>query len=508
MTDDWQLDPQRPHLFLDAHGMAEVDAITFRARPPRCEGIVLAPEREWEAYRVTPLCVLTHGGVHKMWYAAIATHPGSPHPLTCPRCSRQSPGSKVVCVACGWPLVDIDYLQNEMIGVCYAESSDGIHWTRPDLGLVSHRGSTHNNLILGPCGVPALNPLGPDSERFMGVIEHQRQLYVAVSPDGLRWTRKANPCLPFCADTSNQIIFDPQTSKYVALLRGFPGRRTTVRCEFDDLDQPWPFEDHGHVADHTGVRLVTDEMPTALDIDAHDPALPGLDINHISAHRHGHDAWFGFPALYRQYPPRDFDRAGRENHRFFAQGNDGTWETQLAVSRDGRQWTRPDRTPYLGPGLFGGPDGGINGLCAGMIHRGDEVHQYGFGQRLTHGVFIPGEAERVASIFRFTQKKDRFIAATADARGGRLLTRPFECAGGEICLNIDCGGLGEVSVEVRDASGRLIEGFTHADCDRVDLNHLAHKLHWRGRARLDTLRGKRIRLDFRLLCARLYGVTM
>jgi hypothetical protein len=114
--------------------------------------------------------------------------------------------------------------------VCYAESADGIRWEKPDLGLVEFRGSLHNNLIAGPCGVPALNPRGGAAERFMAIVEHRRQLYVTVSPDGLSWLRKPRPCLPFCADTNNQLIYDPDTDTYLALRRGFPGRRTTVRC--------------------------------------------------------------------------------------------------------------------------------------------------------------------------------------------------------------------------------------------------------------------------------------
>ena len=31
--------------------------------------------------------------------------------------------------------------------LCYATSRDGIHWTKPDLGLVDYQGSTANNLV-------------------------------------------------------------------------------------------------------------------------------------------------------------------------------------------------------------------------------------------------------------------------------------------------------------------------------------------------------------------------
>jgi len=32
--------------------------------------------------------------------------------------------------------------------MCYAESEDGIHWTKPDLGLVEFNGNTRNNICL------------------------------------------------------------------------------------------------------------------------------------------------------------------------------------------------------------------------------------------------------------------------------------------------------------------------------------------------------------------------
>lgn len=497
-----------PHLFLDTAGMAQAEGLCFRAHPPSSQGVVLAPERDWEAYRVSPLTVIEDDGLYRLWYSAIALHPGSDAALTCPRCGSSSPGTKVVCTRCGWPLVDIDYLQNEMFGVCYAESSDGLHWERPDLGLVEFRGSRNNNLVAGPCGVPALNPGGGDDERFMGIVEYQRQLYVAVSPDGLRWTRKPQPCLPFCADTTNQLIYDPDTDRYLALLRGFPGRRTTVFCEVADLDQaPWPFEDHGHLPDKTGCRYITDELPTALDVDAEDPPLPDLDINHISACRYGPDAWLGFPALFRKYPPAELDRAGREGHRYFAQGNDGTWETQLAVSRDGRHWTRPDRTTYLGPGLLGEADGGINNLCSGVVQRPGETWQYGFVQSVTHGIFEPGERRGVGAIHRFSQPRDRFIAATAGPQGGRFLTDPFPLPAGVLCLNIDCGGLGEASVEIRNGEGTALTGFTHADCDRIDLNHLRCAVTWRGRTTEAFSAGQIVRLDVQLQSARLYAAA-
>ena len=53
----------------------------------------------------------------------------------------------------------------------YAESSDGIHWVKPDLGLVEFRGSRHNNLVEMPKGVKGYHvivhydPADPDPSR-------------------------------------------------------------------------------------------------------------------------------------------------------------------------------------------------------------------------------------------------------------------------------------------------------------------------------------------------------
>lgn len=87
----------------------------------------------------------------------------------------------------------------------YAESSDGIHWERPNLGLVEFRGSKNNNLILiepreeefaHPMNFLSVlfEPQDADANRRYKMVYCVRppsKKYVtigtAVSPDGLRW---------------------------------------------------------------------------------------------------------------------------------------------------------------------------------------------------------------------------------------------------------------------------------------------------------------------------------
>lgn len=493
--------------FLDDRFIAESDGVTFEVHAPEKAGVVLSPERPWEEYRISPMAVLEDEGIYKMWYSAKACYSGKEGTVRCPRCKKENDGKKVICVVCGWPLLDIDWMYQDLFYKCYAVSADGIHWERLDLGLVEYQGSNKNNIFefTGAMCVPSINPLGPPEEKFMAISEYKRNLYISVSPDGLRWTMKSQPVLPFSADTNNQVVYDSTLGKYVAFLRGFPGRRTTVRCEFSNLDEPpWPHRNCHRKPDNTGTLYIEDELETVMDVDEHDPPLRGLDINHLSVNLYTDGVYLGFPGLFRKYPPDGLMREGREEHRYFAQGNDGTFETQLAVSRDGRVWTRPDRRAYVSGGLYGEPDGGLIMVAPGLIKCGDEVYQYYGGKRTTHGIFEPGTDRHTGSIFRLIQPKDRFISVSADMKGGRFRTPLFRHSGKRLELNIDCGGLGETFVHILDESGNPIKGFTREDCDPVDLNQLRHVVTWHGRSDVGLTAGKPIRLEFFMRASKLY----
>ena len=90
--------------------------------------------------------------------------------------------------------------------VAYAESPDGIHWTRPDLGLVTFRGNKHNNLVgIEPASegyarahdfiAVICDPADPDASRRYKMAYITRDVPTnsgstgtATSPDGIHWT--------------------------------------------------------------------------------------------------------------------------------------------------------------------------------------------------------------------------------------------------------------------------------------------------------------------------------
>ena len=106
----------------------------------------------------------------------------------------------------------------------YAESADGVNWTKPKLGLVEHRGSRDNNLILtdpAPLGMINLKVLrdddDPDPARRYKITSHvyfrDRRRLGSLAPfasaDGLRWNLLIPGARPVKAELSKDDLVLP-----------------------------------------------------------------------------------------------------------------------------------------------------------------------------------------------------------------------------------------------------------------------------------------------------------
>ena len=86
--------------------------------------------------------------------------------------------------------------------MCYAVSTDGINWDKPDLGLTEFNGSRANNLVGFDSQYSAKmssilvvhDPDDPDPERRFKMINEVNPFTIiaAFSPDGLRWHDSAH----------------------------------------------------------------------------------------------------------------------------------------------------------------------------------------------------------------------------------------------------------------------------------------------------------------------------
>lgn len=116
--------------------------------------------------------------------------------------------------------------------VCYAESRDGIHWVKPNLGLFDWQGSKENNIIWrgGPethnfAPFKDTNPDCLPEERYkaVGGTTASRGLLTFKSADGTHWEKLSEtPVVTKGAfDSHNTAFWDAERSRYVMYVRYF-----------------------------------------------------------------------------------------------------------------------------------------------------------------------------------------------------------------------------------------------------------------------------------------------
>ncbi len=125
---------------------------------------------------------------------------------------------------------------------CYAESTDGIHWTKPELGLFDWNGSTANNIVWNGIGTHNFtpfkdaNPKAAPESRYKAIASGKgvgKGLYVFQSPDGLHWSlMHEKPVITKGAfDSQNLAFWDPVSSQYRDYHRTFTnGVRAIMTC--------------------------------------------------------------------------------------------------------------------------------------------------------------------------------------------------------------------------------------------------------------------------------------
>jgi hypothetical protein len=120
--------------------------------------------------------------------------------------------------------------------VCYAESRDGIHWVKPNLGLLDWPATTDNsgpkkNNILWRGGPEThnfapfkdTNPKCPPDQRYkaIGGTVTSRGLLTFKSADGIRWSKLSEkPVVTKGAfDSHNTAFWDAERGRYTMYVR-------------------------------------------------------------------------------------------------------------------------------------------------------------------------------------------------------------------------------------------------------------------------------------------------
>jgi hypothetical protein len=200
-------------------------------------------------------------------------------------------------------------------------------------------------------------------------------------------------------------------------------------------------------------------------------------------------------------------------HHFPPQyGNDGLLDSSIAFSRDGVQWQRPDRRPYVPLGQAGEWDSAFIMVGVGLYRSGNTLYQYYNGTDLSHGGTRTAsknaskDRRRWGWMGALQQRLDGFFSVDAAYQGGELTTPLLKFQGRALTLNVNTSSAGSVVVEILDPQGKPIEGFSAADCDPVMANNVSHTVTWRGGADVAPLQGKPVRLHINMRSCKLYAM--
>ncbi len=354
---------------------------------------------------------------------------------------------------------------------CYAESRDGIHWDKPRLGLFEFNGSKENNIVWDDEGSPDThnftvfkdaNPNCPADARYKALAGPRNPgLHAYQSPDGIHWSpMQSEPVLSGGDfDSQNLAFWDPTQQRYLAFFRKFDRKvRDIMTCHSDDFvhwSQPEFLDFGGAPHEH-------------------------LYTNAIQPYVRAPHLLIGFPTRFQP-----------QNEQV---------EPVLMSSRDGRhfrRWPEPlipitapqdrdgNRANYMTWGLLELPD------------RDGELSVY------ATEAYYAGPGSRVR---RFTFRSDGFVSAHAGDKGSELETHPLTFTGDKLHLNYVAAPGGSMRVEIQDAEGKPLTGFTLEDCIPLSGDSVDEAVRWKSGANVASFAGQPVRLKFAIRNADIYAL--
>jgi len=107
---------------------------------------------------------------------------------------------------------------------------------------------------------------------------------------------------------------------------------------------------------------------------------------------------------------------------------------------------------------------------------------------------------------RFTYRVDGFVSVHAPASGGELVTKPLIFEGRELVVNFATAASGGIRVEIRDAGGNPIPGFTLVESKEINGDEIEQVLAWKDGPNTAALAGEPVRLRFVIKNGDLYSL--
>ncbi len=389
----------RLEFFVDDHLVGGIEGEVRREmKRPRPEEVVFVTDQPWEGNTCAYYSIFQDGDLYRMIYR------GSNHD------AEKKSGHKEV--------------------TCYAESKDGIRWTKPKLGLFEWDGAKENNIIWTGPGTHNFtvfrdhNPAAPAESRYKAFGVGRGGLLPFASPDCKRWKLSGEkPVITHGAfDSQNLAFWDAERGEYRAYWRYFGSGVRAIRTATSKDFLTWENEA--------------------------DLAYPeGTPVEHL--YTNAIQKYFRAPHLFIGFPTRYEPKSQQV-------------EPILMTSRDGKSFHRYPEAVVPRTAPKDRDHNRSNYMAWGIVQLPGKPHE--ISVYATENYYEPSPGR----VRRFVYRTDGFVALAGGPKGGRMTTKPLRFTGRRLLLNHVVQKEGTLTVEALDASGKVVGKSVPLGGDAVD----------------------------------------
>jgi len=375
----------------------------------------------------------------------------------------------------GWPRMG-DVKHGDAYA-CLAVSDDGIRWTRPNFGLFDFDGSKANNIVWG-------NP----SHNFAAFKDTNpkakpEQLYKALQVDRSPTGKKG-----LMAYGSPDGIHWQQLSEEPVFTKGafdsqnlafFDPNYKQYRCYFRVF-----INGIRAVSVTTSDDFLNWSEPTPIDLG---------ETLHEHFYTNATTTYFRAPHYYFAFPKRFMkDRQKLLDHK-----EKGISDAVFLSSRDGIKFDRTFPQAFIRPGRSQHSWGDRSTMTAwGVLQTApDEMSVY-YSQDYRY----PTHQMR-----RGVLRLDGIASLKAGAEPGELITKPIRFDGKKLVLNYATSAAGSVRIEIQGLDGKPLPGYSLDDAPELYGDEIAEAYKWKSGDDVGSLAGKPVKLRFVVQDADVYS---
>lgn len=379
----------------------------------------------------------------------------------------------------------------------YAESTDGIHWVKPELDLVK-----------GTCLVDTANrdaatiwldrkETDPAKRYKMFNVERRPtdrrwQFILKYSPDGIHWSEGVAQSGDLYDRSS--VFYNPFRDVWCLSMRY--GTKVSSRSRsYLEAKDPETAVSMAHrvrkgIPDKNVVLWFTpdDKEPRHPNFPEVNPGIYNFDVIPYES------IMLGQYAVWQ----------GPENNICGDLGIQKRNEICLGYSRDGFHFSRPSHVPFMANDTTDGAWnwGNMQSIGGVPLIVGDSLYFYCSGRRLNDIMWDSYTSTGLAKL-----RRDGFVSMNAGKEEGSLTTEPIVFDGKYLFVNADVKGKkSQLLVEILDKNGMPVEGYTKADCVGLKkTDSTKAMIVWKNNKDLTSLANQPVRMKFYLKDGDLYS---